>query len=182
MICKGKNEGRIELILGPIFSGKSAQLIEVIRKHSCSAKKTVIVKFYAEKDSEKSEIITHDLIKYDSINCKKLRDSFNIIKTYDVIRMDEGQSFSHLVEVSEELALLKKIVVIAALNGDYKMAPFPVITRIISRADKLKLLKAYCYNCYRDAKFSLYYGQKVNQKKMKVNISLYVGNSINCFQ
>ena len=60
-----------------------------------------------------------------------------------------------MVENSEKLAQLNKTVIIAALNGDFRMEPFPVIARIIPKADKIKLLKAYCFNCHRDAKFSL---------------------------
>ena len=149
-------EGRIELILGPMFSGKSTRLIELIRKYVYKAKKTIMIKFFADKRySEKSEVVTHDLIKYDSIDCKNLRDSYEIIKKYDVIGIDEGQFFPDLVEVCEELALQKKIIIIAALNGDFRMEPFPVISRIISKADKIKLLKAYCFHCHKDAKFSL---------------------------
>ena len=149
-------EGKIELILGPMFSGKSTRLIELMRKYVYKAKKTIMVKFFADQRySEKSEVVTHDLIKYDSINCKKLRDSFDTLKQYDVIGIDEGQFFEDLVEVCEELALMGKIVLIAALNGDFRMEPFPVISRIISKADKIKLLKAYCFHCHKDAKFSL---------------------------
>ena len=53
------------------------------------------------------------------------------------------------------MAALKKIIIIAGLNGDFRMEPFPVISKIISKADKIKLLKAYCFNCHKDAKFSL---------------------------
>ena len=149
-------EGRIELILGPMFSGKSTRLIELIRKYVYKAKKTIMIKFFADKRySEKSEVVTHDLIKYDSIDCKNLRDSYDLIKNYDVIGIDEGQFFPDLVEVCEELALQKKIIIIAALNGDFRMEPFPVISRIISKADKIKLLKAYCFHCHKDAKYSL---------------------------
>jgi thymidine kinase len=155
-MSESKNKGRIELILGPMFSGKSTRLIEVIRKYTYKAKKTIMIKFFGDKRySEKSEVVTHDLIKYDSIDCKNLTDSFEIIKNYDVIGIDEGQFFPDLVEVSEKLALLNKIVIISALNGDFRMEPFPVISRIISKADKIKLLKAYCFNCHKDAKFSL---------------------------
>ena len=151
-----ENVGRIELILGPMFSGKSTRLIEVIRKYTYKAKKTIMIKFYADKRySEKSEVVTHDLLKYDSIDCKKLRDSIETLKQYDVIGIDEGQFFPDLVEVCEELAALKKIIIIAGLNGDFRMEPFPVISKIISKADKIKLLKAYCFNCHKDAKFSL---------------------------
>ena len=149
-------EGKIELILGPMFSGKSTRLIELMRKYVYKAKKTIMVKFYADQRyTEKSEVVTHDLIKYDSINCKILRESFDTFKNYDVIGIDEGQFFADLVEVCEELALMGKIVLIAALNGDFRMEPFPVIQRIIAKADKIKLLKAYCFNCHKDAKFSL---------------------------
>ena len=149
-------EGKIELILGPMFSGKSTRLIEQMRKYVYKAKKTIMVKYYADQRySEKSEVVTHDLIKYDSINCKLLGNSFNTLKQYDVIGIDEGQFFADLVEVCEELALMGKIILIAALNGDFRMEPFPVIQRIISKSDKIKLLKAYCFNCHKDAKFSL---------------------------
>ena len=149
-------EGKIELILGPMFSGKSTRLIEQMRKYVYKAKKTIMVKYYADQRySEKSEVVTHDLIKYDSINCKLLGNSFDTLKHYDVIGIDEGQFFADLVEVCEELALMGKIILIAALNGDFRMEPFPVIQRIISKSDKIKLLKAYCFNCHKDAKFSL---------------------------
>ena len=156
MINVSENEGRLVLILGPMFSGKSTRLIEIIRKYTYKAKKTIMIKYFADKRySEKSEVVTHDLIKYDSIDCGNLGDSFEILKNYDVIGIDEGQFFPDLVEICEKLVLLKKIVIIADLNGDFRMEPFPVISRIISKADKIKLLKAYCFNCHKDAKFSL---------------------------
>jgi len=151
-----QEQGKIELILGPMFSGKSTCLIENIRKSIYQAKKSIMVKFFADKRySEKSEVVTHDLIKYDSIDCRQLSDSFDTIKNYDIIGIDEGQFFQDLVEICEKLAFLKKTVIIAALNGDFKMKPFPVIARLISKCDKIKLLKAYCFHCHKDAKFSL---------------------------
>jgi thymidine kinase len=101
-----------------MFSGKSTRLIEIIRKYAYKAKKTIMIKYFGDhRYTDKSEVVTHDLIKYDSIDCKKLRDSFETLKKYDIIGIDEGQFFPDLVEVCEELALLKKTVIIAALNG-----------------------------------------------------------------
>ena len=146
-------EGRIELIIGPMFSGKSTRLIGVIRKFTYKDKKTIMVKYFADKRfTEKSEVVTHDLLKYDSIECKNLREHIEKLKQYDVIGIDEGQFFNDLVEVCEELALMKKTIIIAALNGDFRMEPFPVIAKIIPKADKIKLLK---FNCHKDAKFTL---------------------------
>ena len=139
-----------------MFSGKSTRLIELIRKYTYKAKKTILIKFFSDKRySEKSEVITHDLLKYDSIDCKNLREHFDEIENYDVIGIDEGHFFPDLVEVCEELALMKKTVIVAALNGDLRMEPFPVVAKLISKADKVKLLKAYCFNCHKNAKYSL---------------------------
>ena len=150
-----QEEGKIELILGPMFSGKSTRLIEIIRKSVYQAKKSIIVNpFVNKRYSEKSEVVTHDLIKYDSIDCKQLSDYFDILKKYDVIGIDEGQSFPDLIDICEELAFLKKTVIVAALNGGFRMKPFPVISRLISKCDKIKLLKAYCFHCHKDSKFT----------------------------
>ena len=103
---KEGEEGRIELIIGPMFSGKSTRLIGIIRKFTYKDKKTIMVKYFADKRfSEKSEVVTHDLLKYDSIICKNLHEHLEKLKQYDVIGIDEGQFFSDLVEVAEELAL-----------------------------------------------------------------------------
>jgi len=147
--------GKIKLIIGPMFSGKSTRLIETVRKYSYKNKKTVVIKFIGDKRYDENQIVTHDLVKYDSLVCLHLTEKKEILKEYDVIGIDEGQFFADLVEVCEELALMGKIVLIAALNGDFRMEPFPVIQRIIAKADKIKLLKAYCFNCHKDAKFSL---------------------------
>lgn len=153
---ENQNTGKIEVIIGPMFSGKSTRLIEIIRKYTYKAKKTIMIKFHADKRySNKSEVVTHDLVKYDSIECQNLLNSFDILKNYDVIGIDEGQFFPDLVETCEKLSLLKKIVIVAALNGDFRREPFQVVSRLLSKADKIKLMKAYCFNCHKDAKFSL---------------------------
>ena len=56
---------------------------------------------------------------------------------------------------SPTINFIKKLVIIAALNGDFRMEPFPVISKIISKANKIKLLKAYCFNRHKDDTFSL---------------------------
>ena len=58
--------------------------------------------------------------------------------------------FPDLVEICEELAFLKKTVIIAALNDYFRMEPFPVISKIISKADKIKLLKTIIITRLKD--------------------------------
>ena len=49
-----QNEGRIELIIGPMFSGKSTRLIETIRKYTYKAKKTIVIKSYVDQRIQKN--------------------------------------------------------------------------------------------------------------------------------
>ena len=148
--------GKIKLILGPMFSGKSTRLVETVRKYTYKNKKTVLVNFIFDKRySENSQIVTHDLNKYDSLSCQLLGEIYDQIKNYDVIGIDEGQFYSDVVNVSEKLAYNGKIVIIAALSGNFKMEPFETVSKLISKADKIKLMKAYCFYCHKVAGFSL---------------------------
>lgn len=151
-----KEIGQIELILGPMFSGKTTRLIETIRKYSYNNKRTAMVNFYADnRYTEKSEVVTHDLIKYDSISCKTLGENIETLRSYDAIGIDEGQFFPDLVEVCDNLCRQGKTIVVAALSGDFRMEPFPNVAKLISKADKIKLMKAYCFNCHKIAGFTL---------------------------
>jgi thymidine kinase len=72
-----------------------------------------------------------------------------------VIGIDEGQFYPDVVEMAEKLTLSGKIVIISALSGTFKMEPFELVSRLISKADKIKHLKAVCNFCPNKAAFSL---------------------------
>ena len=148
--------GKIKLIIGPMFSGKSTMLTDTVRKFVYKGMKTVLVNFAADKRYDKEgKIVTHEQVKYNALSCYQLQDNFIELMKYDVIGIDEGQFFPDLVEVSETLCRNGKIVVVSALSGNFKMEPFDNVSKLISKADKIKLLKAYCYFCHKRAGFSL---------------------------
>ena len=148
--------GKIKLIIGPMFSGKSTMLTDTVRKFVYKGMKTVLVNFAADKRYDKEgKIVTHEQVKYNALSCYQLQDNFTELLNYDVIGIDEGQFFPDLVEVSETLCKNGKIVVVSALSGNFKMEPFDNVSKLISKADKIKLLKAYCYFCHKRAGFSL---------------------------
>ena len=153
---KAQEFGKIKLIIGPMFSGKSTRLIETVRKYSFKNKKTILINFIGDiRYSSESQIVTHDQIKYDSLQCKLLNEKISILENYDVIGIDEGQFFADLIPICEKLCFDGKIVVVAALSGDFLMKPFPNVAELISKADKIKLMKAYCFYCHKVAGFSL---------------------------
>ena len=148
--------GKIKLIIGPMFSGKSTLLTDTVRKFVYEEKKTILVNFAADTRYDKEgKIVTHEQVKYNALTCYSLKDKYDELLKYDVIGIDEGQFFPDLVEVCDELCKNGKIVVVSALSGNFKMEPFENVSKLIAKADKIKLLKAYCYFCHKRAGFSL---------------------------
>lgn len=148
-------KGKMQLILGPMFAGKTTELIRELGKYNIT--KTKVLAITAVKDTRytiEDKIITHDKIEYPAIRCEKIRDVLNICDDYEVIGIDEGHFFSDIVEAAEELADKGKKVYISGLLGNYKREYFDVIARLIPKSDNVINLKARCFSCDDDANFT----------------------------
>ena len=148
--------GNITLIIGPMFSGKSTYLLNYVRKLSYTGAKTVFVNHSIDnRYTSNGSICTHEQETVNAISCNTLGEKMEELEKYDIIGIDEGQFFSDLVDVSEKLCLQGKTVAVAALSGDFRMKPFPNIAELLSKANKIKLMKAFCFYCHKEAAFSL---------------------------
>lgn len=150
--------GNIEIILGPMFCGKSTELIRRIRRLNIAKKTCVVFKYEKDKryetENDVRKVLTHDKQSWEAIPCSKLYDVISYTKDIDIIGIDEGQFFPDIVEFSEELANNGKIVIIAALDGNYLRGPFNRILEIIPLAEHVTKLKAVCMKCQGDASFT----------------------------
>ncbi len=89
-----KNEtGSIELILGPMFSGKSTELQRRLRRHMIAKRKCVAVKYRHDTRSAANEIATHDLRLTEAVPCERIAEIAPMLGEYSVIGIDEGQFF-----------------------------------------------------------------------------------------
>ena len=78
--------GKIKLIIGPMFSGKSTMLTDTVRKYVYKGMKTVLINFAADKRYDKEgKIVTHEQVKYNALSCYQLQDNFTELMKYDVI-------------------------------------------------------------------------------------------------
>ena len=138
--------GYLELILGPMFSGKSSKLIQIIRKYKILKKSILILKpIIDNRYSDNSEIITHDKIITKCISIKQLSDIIDVNK-YDIIIIDEGQFFSDIYEKVSEWCKNKRVYV-AGLNGDANQQLFGNLYKLISLVDNIIFLTALCMKC-----------------------------------
>lgn len=148
----------IELIIGPMFSGKSSELLRRLTRHKIAGKQTLLLR--PQRDTR--GFFTHDK-KENSVNEVFLENisDFKDLYNYDVIGVDEGQFFSDL-KIVDNWANLGITVIISALNGTSEKKSFTPVQDIIPLADKIDKLSAVCTSCGEDAQFSFY---KVGQKK-----------------
>lgn len=86
--------GRIELIMGTMFAGKSTELLRRLNKQTIASKRVMYVKFIADirytQDLRKTEIVTHSGLRHDSIAVTLLSELGTTWGDYDVIGIDEG--------------------------------------------------------------------------------------------
>ena len=149
-----QGDGRIELIYGPMFSGKSTELLRRMRRYKMTYHKCIVIKY--RKDDRYSDdcMSTHDLQMMKAIACEKLSEVKGLMEKYSVIGIDEGQFFPDLTDFCEDLATNhNKIIIVAALDGTFQRKPFNT-TDLIPLAESITKLNAVCQICLKDASFS----------------------------
>jgi len=138
--------GYLELIIGPMFSGKTSRLIQIKQKYTVLNKKILTLKpIIDNRYSQQSVIVTHDQNRSECVSRFKLSEVYDI-DTYDVIIIEVGQFFSDLFEKVVEWSKTKRVYV-AGLNGDANKNLFGDMHKLISHADNIVFLTALCKIC-----------------------------------
>nr|CAD2162316.1 unnamed protein product [Meloidogyne enterolobii] len=151
--CLCHQRGCIQLIIGPMFSGKTTELFRLATRHTLAGRSVAIIKYRHDIRYDSTQACTHDHRKMEAFLAENIEEIYETIKNYNVIGIDEGQFFKDLVKYAQDLADIGKIVIIAALNGDYKQEPFPNVTKLIPNAEKIEKLNAVCH-CGQSASFT----------------------------
>jgi thymidine kinase len=160
-----QQRGRIELIMGCMFAGKTTELLRRCRKHEITGKKILRVKFSADKRyGGKFKMSTHGGLQTDAIPVQFLRDLPDEWRQYDVIGVDEGQFFTDIVEFAELFANSGKIVIVSSLQGTFLRGVFPNILALLPKCEKIKKLTAICKLCKESASFTFRTASKDSMK------------------
>lgn len=150
-----RQRGRIELIMGCMFAGKTTELLRRCNKHNITGKKVLRVKFSADKRyGADFSISTHSGQKQTAKPINVLADLNEEWKEFDVIGIDEGQFFTDIVEFSEKASNSGKVVIISSLQGTFLRGAFPCILQLIPKCEKIKKLTAICKLCKQNASFT----------------------------
>ncbi len=147
IIMSINHNGYLELILGPMFSGKTTRLIEHYKAYKFIGKKIVVINYALDTRYSQTMLSSHDRIEIPCVFMSTLSDKSLWIDA-DVILINEGQFFADLVEcVVEMVDLYKKQVHICGLDGDFRRQRFGSILDLIPYSDKVEKLSAFCGIC-----------------------------------
>jgi thymidine kinase len=149
---------RLEIVFGPMFSGKSTELLRRIRRrirrHGPETNSCVIVKYKLDLRYS-DDFSTHDMSTHPAISCdKNLFAIAELLSSYSVIGIDEGQFFVDIVPFVTEMLKQGKTIIISALDGDYQQNEFGNVSKLIPLCDSVKKLNAVCDICSADAPFT----------------------------
>src|SRR5262249_52875966 len=148
--------GILEVICGPMFSGKSEELIRRLRRAKIAQQKVITFKPNIDNRYDLEYVISHDGAKVEAQSLEHVQDIITIVRAHnaDVIGIDEAQFFSReIVGVVCELASTKRVIV-AGLDLDFRGAPFGCMPLLLAIADKVTKLQAICTQCGHDAHFT----------------------------
>jgi len=148
--------GYLELVVGPMYSGKTSYLVELYKKNKYIGKKIICLNYIADVRYCTDEMSTHDLIKIPCVFVKQLGDIWTDsthpnhleIRDCDIVLINEGQFFGDLKQmVLEMVEGHQKSVYISGLDGDYCRGVFGDILGLIPYCDNVVKKTALCAQC-----------------------------------
>ena len=142
-------EGWVEVIAGPMFSGKSEELIRRVTRSKIARIPVQVFKPQLDNRYAGKEVVSHSALKVDAT---PVSDSLQLLRAVQdstqVIGIDEGQFFDDgLVEIVDNLAATGMQVIVAGLDTDYLRRPFEPIPALSDRAEYVTKMLAVCHRC-----------------------------------
>jgi len=162
MTISPKNSGWIEVICGPMFSGKTEELIRRLVRAQFAKQEVAIFKPKTDNRYSDDYIVSHNKRRIKSIIINSASEIRNHKNNADVFGIDEAQFFDNeLINVCNELAKLGKRVVIAGLDKDYAAKSFGPIKQLLIDAEYVTKVNAICMSCGDPASFT----QRISTEK-----------------
>lgn len=136
-----------ELILGPMFSGKTTELIKIYHENK-NTKKILVMNFINDNryDNE-NYVVSHDSEK---IKCLKLDNFDNInIDDFDLFLLDEGHFFNKkiLLNFIKKIISKNKSIHVFSINGDINLNMLDTIQHIFPYATNIIFKQGKCFEC-----------------------------------
>ena len=147
----------LEVIVGPMFSGKTSELIRLVEREVYAKKKGAIFKIAFDRRYSAREVVTHNGLRYDAYTVPSTRRGPGRIReiaeanSLDAVGVDEINFFpEEVVGVLDSLADTRKVIA-CGLNLNFRAEPFKTTMELAARADHVRYLSAVCVVCGQEA-------------------------------
>ena len=146
--------GWLEVIAGPMFSGKSEELIRRVKRVLIAGQQVRVFKPRLDDRYDASDVVSHD---GERVRAEPVADSAELRQRLEgtsvqVVAVDEAQFFDQgLPDLLEELAERGVRVIVAGLDQDFRGEPFGIMPTLLARAEFVEKLSAVCVRCGRAA-------------------------------
>ena len=139
----------LELIIGPMFSGKTSRLIEVYKQCIFCSIPTVVINHSIDIRYDKHLLSNHDKIMIPCIQTSNLKTILNNqeVQSSQVILINEGQFFNDLFDSIEKWLKENKKIYVCGLDGDFERKKFGQILDLIPLCDKITKMTSLCSQC-----------------------------------
>lgn len=140
-------KGFIEVVCGPMFAGKTEELIRRIKRLEYAKQNVLVFKPKLDNRYEaKKEIVSHNLSKKPSIVVENSQEIYQYLNDdIDAVVIDEAQFFDKgIVQIVELLADKGMRVIVGGLDRDFRGEPFGPMPELLSRAEFVTKLTAIC--------------------------------------
>jgi len=153
-----QGKGRLEVVCGSMFSGKTEELMRRLRRAEYAKKNVLTIKHHVDKRYNQAStcIVSHEgrerlaLVINDGAGIQTIIDLAD--DSVDVIGIDEIQFFTlPIITVIHKLIDAGKRVIVAGLDLDFRGEPFGIMPPLLALADDILKLKAICVQCGREA-------------------------------
>ena len=140
--------GRIEVICGSMFSGKTEELIRRLKRAKFARQRVEIFKPALDTRYSEEEVVSHDSNHILSTPIESSASILLLATDVDVVGIDEAQFFDEeLPKVCTELARRGTRVIVAGLDMDFKCQPFGPMPALMAVADEVTKVHAICVKC-----------------------------------
>lgn len=144
-----QRDGWIEVICGPMFAGKTEELLRRVKRLEYAKKKIIVFKPAIDNRYEDNYVVSHNHNKTISINIKKASEMLKYVDdTVQVVAIDEIQFLDEeAVDICEFFADKGIRVIVSGLDKDFRGEPFSFMPKLLALAEYVTKLTAVCVKC-----------------------------------
>ena len=152
-MSSGRYLGRIEVIVGSMFSGKTEELIRRVKRAVLARQNVQAFKPRIDDRYDTTRIVSHGAVAIDAIALSRSESILERVEeATQVVAVDEAQFFDRgIVEVCDTLADSGRRVIVAGLDQDWRGRPFPPMPELMAIAEEVMKVRAVCAQCGGDA-------------------------------